>query len=87
MPLLSAKESDLVQVMELETAKVIPQGNQPRKIFAEESLQELASSIREHGVLQPVLVRPIGEYYEIIAGERRWRAAEIAGLQIIPAIV
>ena len=85
--LLSATEPDSVQIMELEIAKVIPQGNQPRKVFAEESLQELASSIREHGVLQPVLVRTIGEYYEIIAGERRWRAAEIAGLQIIPAII
>lgn len=85
--LLSTKEPDSIQVMELETAKVIPQGNQPRKIFAEESLQELAGSIREHGVLQPVLVRPVGKYYEIVAGERRWRAAEMAGLATIPALV
>jgi len=85
--LLSATDPDSVQVTDLEIAKVIPQGNQPRKIFGEESLQELASSIKEHGVLQPVLVRPVGDYYEIIAGERRWRAAEMAGLQIIPALV
>lgn len=85
--LLSTTDPDSVQVMELEIAKIIPQGNQPRKIFAEESLQELAGSIREHGILQPVLVRPKGECYEIIAGERRWRAAEMAGLLVIPALI
>lgn len=85
--LLSPTDYDLAQVMELELELIIPQGNQPRKRFDEEPLQELASSIREHGVLQPVLVRPLGEFYEIIAGERRWRAAEIAGLQTIPALV
>jgi len=85
--LLSATEPDAVQVMELEIARIVPQENQPRKIFGEESLQELAGSIKEHGVLQPVLVRPVGEFYEIITGERRWRAAEMAGLQSIPALV
>ena len=85
--LLSPTDLDLAQVMELELELIIPQGNQPRKRFDEEPLQELASSIREHGVLQPVLVRPLGEFYEIIAGERRWRAAEIAGLHTIPALV
>lgn len=85
--LLSTEESDLAQVMELDLTMIIPQENQPRKIFKEEALQELASSIKEHGVLQPVLVRPRGDYYEIIAGERRWRAAELAGLQNIPALV
>lgn len=85
--LLSTAEPDSIQVTELEIASIIPQGNQPRKLFAEESLQELASSIKEHGVLQPVLVRPSGKYYEIVAGERRWRAAEMAGLAAIPALV
>jgi len=85
--LLSTNEPDSIQVMEMEIAKVIPQGNQPRKIFAEETLQELASSIKEHGVLQPVLVRPVGKYYEIVAGERRWRAAAMAGLATIPVLV
>ena len=85
--LLSPTDTDLAQVIELELELIIPHGNQPRKRFDEEPLQELASSIREHGVLQPVLVRPLGEFYEIIAGERRWRAAEIAGLQTIPALV
>jgi ParB-like partition proteins len=85
--LLPVNEADSLQVVELDIKKVVPQVNQPRKVFAEESLQELADSIREHGVLQPVLVRPVQENYEIIAGERRWRAAEIAGLQAIPAII
>lgn len=85
--LLSASESESVQVMELETNRIIPQKNQPRKVFEPESLQELAASIKEHGVLQPVLVRPVGDYYEIIAGERRYRAAEMAGLQVIPALI
>lgn len=85
--LLPTTDPDSLQVVELEIARVIPQENQPRKIFAEESLQELADSIKEHGVLQPVLVRPVHENYEIIAGERRWRAAEMAGLQSIPAII
>ena len=60
---------------------------QPRRIFDEEQLRELAASIAEHGVLQPVLVRPAGEGYQLIAGERRWRAAGYAGLVEIPALV
>jgi ParB family chromosome partitioning protein len=58
-----------------------------RKQFPAESLRELADSIREHGVLQPVLVRRLPEGYELIAGERRWRAARLAGVERIPAIV
>jgi ParB family chromosome partitioning protein len=85
--LLSTTELDSGQITELELELIIPQDDQPRKNFNEESLQELAKSIREHGVLQPVLVRPIGEFYEIVAGERRWRAAELAGLQLIPALI
>ncbi|MBL8535874.1 MAG: ParB/RepB/Spo0J family partition protein [Hyphomonadaceae bacterium] len=62
--------------------------SQPRKHFDETELAELASSIRAHGVLQPILVRPIpGGRYEIVAGERRWRAAQRAGLHAIPAVV
>src|SRR5262245_48456903 len=61
---------------------------QPRKHFDEGELNELASSIRTHGVLQPILVRPIsGGKFEIVAGERRWRAAQRAGLHSIPAVV
>ena len=63
--------------------------NQPRTDFDKEALQELAESIRAQGVLQPVMVRPLGDSgkYEIIAGERRWRAAQLAGLHEIPAVV
>ena len=60
---------------------------QPRRHFDETALEELAASISERGVLQPILVRPAGDGYEIIAGERRWRAAQKAQLHEIPAIV
>ena len=60
---------------------------QPRKIFREEALAELADSIRQHGVLQPLSVRRVGNSYELIAGERRLRAAQLAGLYEIPCLV
>jgi ParB family chromosome partitioning protein len=60
---------------------------QPRKHFAPEALQELADSIRERGILQPLIVRKRGDYFELIAGERRWRAAQLVGLAEAPAIV
>jgi ParB family chromosome partitioning protein len=66
---------------------ISPNPHQPRVHFDEESLSELAASIREIGVLQPVLVRPVGAGYELLAGERRWRAARRAGLDVIPAII
>lgn len=59
----------------------------PRRQFDEGDLQDLASSIRQHGIVQPVVVRPVEDRYEIIAGERRWRAAQLAGLHEIPVIV
>ena len=59
----------------------------PRRQFDEAELQDLASSISQHGIVQPVVVRPVGDRYEIIAGERRWRAAQLAGLHEIPVIV
>jgi ParB family chromosome partitioning protein len=74
-------------VRELPLDKVIPNPSQPRMTWHEETLQELAASIKEHGVLQPILVRPSGDQYEIIAGERRWRSSKIAGKETIPAIV
>ena len=61
--------------------------NQPRKIFNEESLNELASSIKTHGVLQPIVLTKIGDSYRIVAGERRFRAAKIAELKTIPAVI
>lgn len=63
-----------------------PQRSASQK-FDEDTMQELASSIREHGILQPVLVRPVENGYEIIAGERRWRAAQLAGLTHVPVVV
>lgn len=68
-------------------SKVEPNREQPRKNFDEDSLQELAESLKQFGMLQPILVQNRGDYYEIIAGERRWRAAKIAGLKEVPVIV
>ena len=72
---------------ELPISKIRPNPYQPRDYFDEEALTVLADSIREVGVLQPVLVRPIGEEFELIAGERRFRASKRVGLQTIPAVV
>jgi len=83
--LLAARTPTAVRELPLE--KVVPNPSQPRMTWHEETLQELAASIKEHGVLQPILVRPSGDQYEIIAGERRWRSSKIAGKETIPAIV
>jgi ParB family transcriptional regulator, chromosome partitioning protein len=72
---------------ELPVSTIRPNRYQPREHFGEEQLSALADSIREVGVLQPVLVRPADDGYELIAGERRWRAARRAGLQAIPALI
>ena len=74
-------------VREIEIARIKPNPGQPRVQFDEDALDELADSIRERGVLQPILLRPAGDDYMIIAGERRWRAAQRARLHSIPAIV
>lgn len=78
------KETDGVMVS---IQKVEPNREQPRKNFDEDTLMELSESIRQFGVLQPLLVQDKTEYYEIIAGERRWRAAKMAGLKEIPVII
>lgn len=75
------------KVHEVDINKINPNKNQPRTNFDEESLQELADSINEIGIIQPLTVKKIDDYYEIIAGERRWRAARIAGLRKVPVIV
>ena len=67
--------------------KVEPNREQPRKKFDEDALLELAESIKQYGVLQPLLVQEREDYYEIVAGERRWRAAKIAGIKEIPVII
>lgn len=74
-------------VVELKINDVSPNTDQPRKVFDEEALNELASSIKENGVIQPIIVSRKNNGYIIVAGERRWRAARIAGLKMIPAIV
>jgi ParB family chromosome partitioning protein len=74
-------------VREIEIGRIRPNPSQPRVHFDEESIAELADSISERGVLQPVLLRPDGENFQLVAGERRWRAAQRARLHTIPAIV
>ena len=74
-------------VREIEIGRIRPNPEQPRIQFKEEAIEELADSIAERGVLQPILLRPHGEGFEIVAGERRWRAAQRARLHTIPAIV
>jgi ParB family transcriptional regulator, chromosome partitioning protein len=74
-------------VREIEIARIRPNPNQPRVQFSDESIDELAESIARRGVLQPILLRPDGDGYQIVAGERRWRAAQRARLHAIPAIV
>lgn len=75
------------RLLELPTDSLIPNSEQPRKSFRPEALDELANSIRTTGLLQPIVVRPRGDQYEILVGERRWRAARQAGLGRVPAIV
>ena len=75
------------QIREIPVSKILPNPAQPRLSYDEDSLTELADSIREHGVLQPILVRPVGSKFELIAGERRWRASGMAERESIPAIV
>ncbi|MDD3767096.1 MAG: ParB/RepB/Spo0J family partition protein [Eubacteriales bacterium] len=74
-------------VVELKIIDVEPNSEQPRTNFDREKLEELAESIRTHGVIQPILVVKDGDRYKIIAGERRWRAAKLAGLKEIPALI
>lgn len=83
----AGQEENREGVLLVRLSKVEPNRDQPRKQFDEDSLMELAESIKQYGVLQPLLVLDKKEYYEIIAGERRWRAAKIAGIKEIPVIV
>jgi ParB family chromosome partitioning protein len=79
--------TDGTELRELPIAQVRPNAYQPRTEFDEDALEALTASVLELGVLQPVLVRPMGDHFELIAGERRWRAAQLAGLDTIPAVV
>lgn len=75
------------QVQTLKIERITRAAYQPRQVFEPEALAELAQSIREKGILQPLLVRPRGDAFEIVAGERRWRASQLAGLTEIPVII
>ena len=75
------------EVTQLPIAKIVPNKYQPRNIFNDEKILELSESIKEHGVIQPIVVRKFKEGYEIIAGERRYRASKLIGLDKVPAIV
>ncbi len=72
---------------QMDIHRIEPNRDQPRKLFDEESLAELADSIRQYGILQPLLVQKKDDYYAIIAGERRWRAARLAGLKEVPVVI
>lgn len=80
-------DEKISRLKDLPISDVEPDPDQPRRDFKPEQLEALANSIREHGVLQPIVVTKNGKKYQIVAGERRWRAAQIAGLSEIPAIV
>ena len=71
----------------LKVSMIDPNRNQPRKVFDENAMEELSDSIKKYGVIQPLIVRKQGSRYEIIAGERRWRAAKMAGLREVPVII
>lgn len=81
------EESETGREMFLKLSSIEPNHHQPRKEFREDALIELAESMKEYGVLQPLLVQKKGDFYEIIAGERRWRAAKLAGLKEVPVVI
>ena len=86
IPTTPEKEADQEPQM-LKTSQVEPNRDQPRKQFDQEALKDLAGSIKQYGIIQPIIVTRKNDYYEIIAGERRWRAAKLAGLKEIPVVV
>ncbi len=85
--LTAEEDKNASELRELRITDVEPDKEQPRREFDEEALKALAGSIKEHGVLQRIVVTRVGEKYVIVAGERRWRAAKMAGLEKIPAII
>ena len=83
--LKTAKSNETVTELDLDLIE--PNRKQPRKYFDETALEELAASLKAYGMIQPIVVKKNGEYYEIIAGERRWRAAKIAGMEKVPVVL
>jgi ParB family chromosome partitioning protein len=87
LPRTNVDIPDRESVHEVSLASIVPSPLQPRKDFAHEALQELIDSIRQHGIIQPLIVRQAGTRFELIAGERRWRAAQEVGLMQVPVII
>lgn len=85
--LIPTEQEGIETIQEINIDEIVVNNKQPRKDFDEEKLEELAASMEQHGVLQPVILRKIGRGYELVAGERRWRAAAKAGIKKIPAVV
>ena len=86
-PETKEEDSDIGKELMVKVTSIEPNREQPRKDFNEEAMEELAESMKVYGVLQPLLVQKKGDYYEIIAGERRWRAAKLAGLKEVPVVI
>jgi ParB family chromosome partitioning protein len=80
-------EDNAAGLVEIDIDRIQRGKYQPRQVFDQESLQELADSIGVQGIVQPIVVRPEGSHFELVAGERRWRAAQLAGLQKVPAVI
>src|SRR5262245_55710611 len=85
--LLSSAPEVAAPPVELPISSISPNPNQPRKDFDDNALRELADSLRQSGLLQPLVVRRMGDAYQLIVGERRWRAAKLAGIERIPAVI
>jgi ParB family chromosome partitioning protein len=86
--LLGTSDLESEQLLEVDIDRILPNSHQPRKSFDDSGLSELADSIREHGVVQPIVIRALEDgFFQLIAGERRWRASQRAGLLKIPAVV
>lgn len=85
--LISTEGNDDRGIMELKITDIEPSSEQPRKLFDDEKLLQLSESIKQHGVVQPLIVKKEGNTYRIVAGERRWRASRLAGLKTVPVII
>jgi ParB family chromosome partitioning protein len=85
--LITSAETDTEGVREFRINEIEPNINQPRKNFDDEKLKQLAESIKQHGVVQPLIVKKENDTYRIVAGERRWRAARLAGLSTVPVVI
>jgi ParB family chromosome partitioning protein len=83
----SREDEQVSKLRQLRITQIMPNIDQPRRHFEEVALQELADSIKEHGIMLPLIVTPKGDKFELVAGERRWRAAKIVGLETVPALV